>query len=453
VTQAPPEENEIVVPGYPKKEPNVYFHHHGSPVYITKNVTPTRVQVLPPEKLIVYELPGLPPPSRGRTLVSSTPSPTALYYTLPPEPPIKVTIYSATPAPPPIKQHHTQTFFANAPKPRPFTSPKPAVFHYDTTTPKSVHLYPDTTTPPPVTTPNPPKSKPVKVVTTTEAPNYFPSSLAIDLADKYVSTTPAPLYNSPAPKGRYFPFRDFYYNEGYVTPAPQYVPPRPPPRPIYDEYFYSPPQRRPTYYDPQTGGYFYQQPQQRFPTYQTPAPAYDNLFYNPAPTRRPPPQPEVGFYYPPPQRHQQQQTAVSTTQNPIFNGLYTHHEEKFMDDITKDYFNMFGQRLTTPMPPQRAPTETIPRPISLHDDTRVNYRQPLPPINPDSEFIDVRNGGGRDPSVVSYQLPGQGQRGPSHYFFLTPRQVSGDRVPREETNKGSVRQPRGSTPSPRKQNK
>ncbi|KAF4525643.1 hypothetical protein B566_EDAN001243 [Ephemera danica] len=441
ITQAPPEENEIVMPDYPYKEPNVYLHHHGSPLFATKNVTPTRVQVSAPEKLIVYELPGVPPLPRGRTIVSSTPSPTALYYTLPPEPPIKLTIYSATPAPAPpkVKQHHTQTFFANAPKPRPFTSPKPPAFHtyfeIPTSTPEPVHLYPDTTPTPPKTTPAPTRttSKPVKV--TTEAPSFFPSSLAYDLPSKFVTTTPAP---SPVPKGRYLPFRDDYYYD--VTPAPpRYVPPqRPIARPEFD-YFYNQPPRRPepVYYNPRPNpGYYYppQQQQQRRPIYQTPAPAYDNIFYQ-SPTHRPAPRPEVGFYYPPPQRNQQ--SVVQTTQNPIFNGLYTHHEEKFMDDITKGYFNAFGQRLTTPLPPL-APTEAIPKPISLHGDTRVNYRRPLPPINPDSEFVDVRNGG-RDPSVVAYQLPGQGQRGPSHYFFLTPRYAPGDRVAREEEN---IRPPR-----------
>ncbi|XP_063622694.1 uncharacterized protein LOC134794825 [Cydia splendana] len=56
---------------------------------------------------------------------------------------------------------------------------------------------------------------------------------------------------------------------------------------------------------------------------------------------------------------------------------------------------------------------------SLAGDTAVNYRRPLPPINPDAEWISPVNaaGEGRPGSFVSYRLPGEG----AHVYFLTPQ--------------------------------
>ncbi|GBP12537.1 hypothetical protein EVAR_10209_1 [Eumeta japonica] len=56
---------------------------------------------------------------------------------------------------------------------------------------------------------------------------------------------------------------------------------------------------------------------------------------------------------------------------------------------------------------------------SLVDDTAVNFRRPLPPINPDAEWIGPVNsaGEGRPGSFVSYRLPGEG----AHVYFLTPQ--------------------------------
>lgn len=56
---------------------------------------------------------------------------------------------------------------------------------------------------------------------------------------------------------------------------------------------------------------------------------------------------------------------------------------------------------------------------SLADDTAVNYRRPLPELNPDAEWITpVNNAGeGRPGSFVSYRLPGEG----AHVYFLTPQ--------------------------------
>lgn len=56
---------------------------------------------------------------------------------------------------------------------------------------------------------------------------------------------------------------------------------------------------------------------------------------------------------------------------------------------------------------------------SLAGDTAVNYRRPLPPINPDAEWVSPVNsaGEGRPGSFVSYRLPGEG----AHVYFLTPQ--------------------------------
>ena len=114
---------------------------------------------------------------------------------------------------------------------------------------------------------------------------------------------------------------------------------------------------------------------------------------------------------------------------------FTKQDEKLLDDVTKEYFTMFGKKLsgklpsTTPIygkssvterPVQRERFNNIntygpneynarqpnifrtsnvkvhygdqtPGPFSLQDDILVNYKNPLPPINPDAEFISVVN--------------------------------------------------------------
>lgn len=61
---------------------------------------------------------------------------------------------------------------------------------------------------------------------------------------------------------------------------------------------------------------------------------------------------------------------------------------------------------------------------SLAGDTNVNYKRPLPPINPDAEWIEQGGaagagsaGDGRRGAYVSYRLPGDG----AHVYFLTPQ--------------------------------
>ncbi|CAG5054205.1 unnamed protein product [Parnassius apollo] len=104
----------------------------------------------------------------------------------------------------------------------------------------------------------------------------------------------------------------------------------------------------------------------------------------------------------------------STTPNPISNGYYTKQDESYFDDITKNSFDIFGQKVedgthnvnglavTPPLETVRTPVnnninlqyayEIVPsprptNPPSLDRDTLVNYRLPRPQINLNSESI------------------------------------------------------------------
>ncbi|PSN43188.1 hypothetical protein C0J52_11298 [Blattella germanica] len=125
------------------------------------------------------------------------------------------------------------------------------------------------------------------------------------------------------------------------------------------------------------------------------------------------------------------QVHIYPTANPL-HAYFTRQDETLLDDITKKYFTIFGQKLqggeengpTTPIPSyanrneqQTKQTNTVNRdgqhyttpapnynyqtaerpsgsdnrgPIPLADDINVNYKKPLPPINPYSEFVDTR---------------------------------------------------------------
>ncbi|CAD1477751.1 unnamed protein product, partial [Heterotrigona itama] len=144
--------------------------------------------------------------------------------------------------------------------------------------------------------------------------------------------------------------------------------------------------------------------------------------------------------------------AVSTTDNPQ-HAYYTQQDEKFLDDVTKEYFTIFGKKIphkgiipsTTPIysksnsiterpddynvntyvqsyntrepPVYKTPNVKVhygdqsQRPYSLKDDILVNYRQPLPPINPDSEFITVVDPNQQQPP--DYRIPNDRQDQPS----------------------------------------
>lgn len=166
------------------------------------------------------------------------------------------------------------------------------------------------------------------------------------------------------------------------------------------------------------------------------------------------------------------QYSFEATQNPIYEqGYYTKQDETYFDDITKKYFTMFGKKLanTSPIPNEEVNTpkpyyveenlkpnvydHNSPKPISLHDDTYVNYvrrpignpnaeyvpkfvpryqnqpqslhddidvnyRQRRPQTNKNAEIIQAVNVKENKPSYISYQLPGDDG---AHFYFLTPQ--------------------------------
>ncbi|XP_066592773.1 uncharacterized protein [Prorops nasuta] len=138
------------------------------------------------------------------------------------------------------------------------------------------------------------------------------------------------------------------------------------------------------------------------------------------------------------------------TQNPQ-HAYFTQQEERLLDDVTKEYFTIFGKKLkslpsTTPIYGKSSSVTERPnydlnayipndynsarpillkspkvkvhygdqplRPYSLKDDTLVNFKNPLPPINPDSEFIPIVDPKQRQrPSALqSYRAPLQIQQ-------------------------------------------
>ncbi|KAF7407725.1 hypothetical protein HZH66_002262 [Vespula vulgaris] len=117
--------------------------------------------------------------------------------------------------------------------------------------------------------------------------------------------------------------------------------------------------------------------------------------------------------------------TLNVTPNPQ-HAYFTRQEERLLDDVTKEYFTIFGKKIngketpsTTPIynkashvterpnydvnryvsnnynvPPEITYRDQVyydhdAPPPNLESDTRVNYRRPLPPINPDSEFVEV----------------------------------------------------------------
>lgn len=141
-------------------------------------------------------------------------------------------------------------------------------------------------------------------------------------------------------------------------------------------------------------------------------------------------------------------THQSTTQNPVNHGYYTKQDERYLDDITKNSFDIFGKKLednthdvnglavTPPLGTVRTPIDNSinlqyayevvdqqnPNPPNLHGDTLVNDRLPRPTINPDSEPIH-----GQNAELV------QPERPPS----LVDDTLVNDRLPRPQINPDS----------------
>nr|CAD7463580.1 unnamed protein product [Timema tahoe] len=269
--------------------------------------------------------------------------------------------------------------------PRYYTSPKP--HNYYSGIPRSQNYYANIPSP----------------------QNYY----STPSAQNYYSTTPSPqnYYNAPRAQN--------YYS---TTPSPP-------------DYYSTPEAQNHYSTTPRPSYSSAPRPQRYYSSTTTPQPVY----YSPSQT--------VSYYQPHTTPHPQQEAAVTNptilrhksppapTSNPLNSAYFTKQDESLLDDITKKYFTIFGQKLpespgaTTPLPPSsdrghepRLRQKQQQQPKSLETDLLVNYRQPLPAFNPKSELVDVysqtKDGSG---ALVSYNLPGDS----GHVYFITPQLVGG----------------------------
>lgn len=183
-------------------------------------------------------------------------------------------------------------------------------------------------------------------------------------------------------------------------------------------------------------------------------------------------------------RRPQAQLNIHPTPNPL-HAYFTRQDETLLDDITKKYFTIFGQKLqtsdqnvpTTPIPPyvggnvpsqskQPYPvnserqyyTTPVPSysgksehssensngnkaPLSLADDININYKNPSLPVNPLSELIDERLliNSQTGAALVSYKFPGDG----GHFYFITPQIVGAEQ---SQQPNGFIYQPSSQAP-------
>lgn len=140
-------------------------------------------------------------------------------------------------------------------------------------------------------------------------------------------------------------------------------------------------------------------------------------------------------------RYPQNQQEISLINDTAVN--YKHPRPTINPDSEFINVNQYNQHKIQPPPyhhhhqqqqpqqPQRLPPQQInpnnyyhPQPIPLNKDILVNYKYPLPDINPDSEWLpeDLRRFNRRYQSPpVHYKLPGDQQGGSGVYFF-TPQE-------------------------------
>ncbi|XP_073830808.1 uncharacterized protein [Musca autumnalis] len=168
---------------------------------------------------------------------------------------------------------------------------------------------------------------------------------------------------------------------------------------FYEEPFQNAPNRKIiNYRPPPTSAPQLQVPQQQL----SPQPVWsleNDTYVNYAPNR-PPLNPDAEFINPyqtiPVNAYQQQQQQQQQQRL----GAYQQQQQQQSAGIPPPpppALSHQSQYYAPPLAPQRLPSRQFqsPQPVSLHRDILVNYRQPLPPINPDSEYIShpqvVRN--------------------------------------------------------------
>lgn len=83
------------------------------------------------------------------------------------------------------------------------------------------------------------------------------------------------------------------------------------------------------------------------------------------------------------------------TDNP-YHAFFTQDDASLVDENTKKYFALFGQKVRTEKPAQITPQQSKhhssqnDNKMSLIDDILVNFKQPIPNKNPESEMITVK---------------------------------------------------------------
>ncbi|KAG7203685.1 hypothetical protein KM043_013713 [Ampulex compressa] len=258
-------------------------------------------------------------------------------------------------------------------------------------------------------------------------------------------TDHAPLYYQTISTGPALSVQSYY-----TSPKPQtYYREEAKPKPIYQYSFQA------TDYTKRAGDqrqYYKQRQQDVYNKYQdakSSRPQYDYESKDSVPEQQLRPQ---TLPYDGQQRGYTSSTAyptINTTPNPQ-HAYYTQQDEKLLDDVTKEYFTIFGKKISGKTLPSTTPlygksssiterpdydviayvqngyndgrsTYKAPKvkvhygdqpqpPYSLKDDTLVNYRKPLPPINPDSEFITVVNHKQQSSPLPAYRVHTEGYR-------------------------------------------
>ncbi|XP_044255690.1 proline-rich extensin-like protein EPR1 isoform X2 [Tribolium madens] len=387
-------------------------------VTILKPVKPSSA----PPKIYVYnnEFSGVyKPPSRSKTVISTTQVPLKVYYSTSNE----IETNSITHAP---ERYHIGTRRVKT------TTKSPTQYYYYQEQPKEV------------TTRKPFYDIPKEY--------YIPAKQVQQQKFIYVPTRPQrPRYRFvQTPKTDTFSIHiarlQKQIHQYYTTPRPTYN--RPSPKPVYQFSFEA------SNYRPQRPQI--ENPQDKFrplPKYSVQIQPAIEIIPTEAPTERPKyystAKPDYEYKEnpkPPPTPRPISQFAF-VTPNPVYQGFYTKPDEGFFDENTKQYFTTFGQKLTpgtTPLPPRRPPKP------NLEGDTAVNFLPPRPTINPDAEFVPINpnqqrinypqvvkyprpiqyaqetrqkkheivKNQGQEGSFISYQLPGDDG---AHFYFLTPQ--------------------------------
>lgn len=346
-------------------DPSIYYPPPYSFFYPKDNNS-----IVPPGPLV----PGivLPPPPDFFGLLNPPTTTVAPYTTQPPPP---------------------STTFRIKPKPRPTVIiTKPPKKKYYLPPPPAPPAAPSTPAPP-VATQAP---RPVYYEYFEQAKPAAPAAQPVQPIRTYVTSTAVPLrafYKPPARPAQFF----FYEEDDSINEVNTRAPPPPPPR-YYIATVARAPQPAPNNFEKHIERLRQQLHIQttRQPRQRQPRPVYQYSFGYDQPATVTPAPPRAPTY------SVQIQPSVEYAR-PASSGRVNPYYER-----DQRVYEVFGQKVTSPLPP------------ILRTDTLVNYRPPLPPHNPHSEYVQPPErpvSGGAGAAFISYRLPGDG----AHFYFLTPQ--------------------------------